>query len=139
MARSTARAAAMQIIYARMTGGEGDEHTLLELIAPQPELTGEDRDYLTDITEGVWRDRAELDARIGAFSRDWPVTRMARVDLAILRLSAYELTNRPDVPPAVSINEAVELTRAFSTEESGAFVNGVLGSIHRDRAKGATT
>ena len=139
MARSTARAAAMQLIYARMTGGEGDERTLAELIAPQPELGAEDRLYLADITEGVWRDRAELDAQIGAFSRDWPVARMARVDLAILRLSAYELANRGDVPPAVSINEAVELTRAFSTEESGAFVNGILGSMHRERVKEAAT
>ena len=65
------------------------------------------------------------------------MSRMARVDLAILRLSAYELANRADVPPAVSINEAVELTRTFSTEESGSFVNGILGSMQRERAKGA--
>jgi len=135
MARSTARAAAMQLIYARMAGGEGDERTLTELIAPQPELDAGDKSYVADIIEGVWRDRAELDARIGSFSRDWPVARMAWVDLAILRLAAYELANREDVPPAVSINEAVELTHTFSTGESGSFVNGILGSMHRARAK----
>jgi len=123
----------MQLIYARMVGGEGDDRALTELIAPHPALDADDERYIADITEGVWRDRAELDARIGAFARDWPVARMARVDLAILRLSAYELANREDVPPAVSINEAVELTRAYSTEESGAFVNGILGSMHRAR------
>jgi len=135
MARSTARAAAMQLIYARMASGEGDERTLAELIVPQPPLDDGDKLYMEDIVEGVWRDRAELDAQIGAFSRDWPVARMAWVDLAILRLSAYELANREDVPAAVSINEAVELTHTFSTEESGAFVNGILGSMHRQRAK----
>jgi N utilization substance protein B len=56
---------------------------------------------------------------------------MARVDLAILRLAAYELAHRDDVPPAVSINEAVELSRRFSTEGAGAFINGILGSLHR--------
>jgi len=126
----------MQLIYARMAGGEGDERTLEGLIALQPEPTADDLLYITDIVEGVWRDRAELDAQIGAYARDWPVARMAKVDLAIMRLSAYELANREDVPPAVSINEAVELTHTFSTEESGAFVNGILGNLHRDRAKG---
>jgi len=135
MARSTARAAAMQLIYARLAGGEGDERTLDGLIAPQPELTDEDRLYITDILEGVWRDRAELDTKIGAYARDWTVARMAKVDVAIMRLSAYELANRPDVPPAVSINEAVELTRTYSTEESGAFVNGILGNMLRDQTK----
>jgi len=126
----------MQLIYARMAGGEGDERTLDGLIARQPEPNAEDRLYITDILEGVWRDRAALDAQIGAYARDWPVARMAKVDLAIMRLSAYELANRADVPPAVSINEAVELTRTFSTEESGAFVNGILGNLFRDQAKG---
>ncbi|MCL2811026.1 MAG: transcription antitermination factor NusB [Clostridia bacterium] len=134
MARSTARAAAMQLIFARMAGGEGDERTLEGLIAPD-ELTAEDRLYITDILEGVWSQRAELDEKIGTYARDWTVARMAKVDLAIMRLSAYELANRPDVPPAVSINEAVELTRTFSTEESGAFVNGILGNMLRDQAR----
>jgi len=137
MARSTARAAAMQLIYARMSGGEGDERTLADLITPVPELDAGDKLYIEDVTEGVWNVRTELDERIAEFSRDWPVSRMARVDLAILRLSAYELAYRSDVPAAVSINEAVELTRTFSTEEAGAFVNGILGSMYRSQPKGA--
>ena len=136
MARSTARAAAMQLIYARMLGGEGDERTLRDLVAPTPELDDDDRRYIEDVTEGTWGARDELDARIASFSRDWPISRMARVDLAILRLSAYEMSNRADVPAAVAINEAVELTRTFSTAESGGFVNGILGSMYRDRSTG---
>ena len=139
MARSTARAAAMQLIYARMLGGEGNERTLTELIAPGSGLDDDDRLYIADVTEGVWGAQAELDTEIVSFARDWPVSRMARVDLAILRLSAYEMANRADVPAAVSINEAVELTRAFSNEESGSFVNGILGSLYRARVKGAVT
>ncbi len=137
MARSTARAAAMQLLYAKMMGGEGDERTLTDLIAPTPELDADDRAYVDDIVEGVWRTQTDLDRNITAFSRDWTIARMARVDLAILRVSSYEMAFRSDVPDAVAINEAVELTRLFSGEESGSFVNGILGSIQRERAKEA--
>ncbi len=136
MARSTARAAAMQLLYAQMMGGEGGEYTLTEMIAPAPAPDADDRIYIDAITEGVWSAQTDLDARIGAFSRDWPVSRMARVDLAILRLAAYEMTLRDDVPAAVSINEAVELSRTFSTDEAGAFINGILGNLHRSLEAG---
>ena len=63
--------------------------------------------------------------------QDWSIERIARVDLAILRLAAYELLYMDDIPAAVTINEAVELSRRFSTEQSGAFINGVLGNLNR--------
>jgi N utilization substance protein B len=126
----------MQLIYARMLGGTGDQRTISNLIEPSPDLRENDIDYVMDVTEGVWASKTELDENIASFSRDWPLSRMTRVDLAILRIAVYEMLNRPDVPPSVSINEAVELTHAYSTQESGAFVNGILGSIQRHFSTG---
>lgn len=129
MARSSAREAAMQLVYADMMGGTGGERALTTLI--ECNLDADDQQYIGDITEGVKRAQADLDARIGSFSRDWPVSRMARVDLAILRLAVYEMLHRDDVPTAVTINEAVELSRRFSTDDSGSFINGILGNFCR--------
>lgn len=129
MARSSAREAAMQMVYADIMGGTGGERALVTLI--ECDLDADDQQYVGDITEGVKRTQADLDARIGTFSRDWPVSRMARVDLAILRLAAYEMLHRDDVPVAVSINEAVELSRRFSTDDAGSFINGILGNLGR--------
>ncbi|MDR3050652.1 MAG: transcription antitermination factor NusB [Oscillospiraceae bacterium] len=129
MARSTAREAAMQLIYAHMMGGGGDADALTALTGWLPD--GDDDAYLRDVLDGTLASLSDLDARIDAFSRDWSVLRMARVDLAILRLAIYEMLHRPDVPPAVAINEAVELSHRFSTEAAGPFINGILGNLHR--------
>ena len=129
MSRSTAREAAMQLIYARMLGGDLPPDAFEELLGWRPE--GDDQSYLMDITEGVLLTLQTLDQRIEAFARDWSLERMARVDLAILRLAAYEMLRRDDVPTAVAINEAVELSRRFSSDASGAFINGILGNLGR--------
>ena len=129
MARSNAREAAMQVLYARMLGGDTDRTTLQDMIAFAPDA--DDLDYMQHIIDGAWTAAETLDERIGAFARNWPVARMAKVDLAILRIAAYELLQREDIPTAVAINEAVELSRRFSSDESGAFINGILGNMAR--------
>lgn len=78
---------------------------------------------------GVGERRAELDELIGAHSRGWSLSRMPAIDRNVLRLGAYELADRPDVPVAVVIDEAVELAKRFSTDDSGRFVNGVLSAL----------
>jgi len=83
------------------------------------------------LAQGVWAEREELDAAIGAAARDWRVERLAAVDRALLRLALWELRHRPELAAAVVISEAVRLARAYSTERSGAFVNGVLGGLAR--------
>lgn len=80
---------------------------------------------------GVLRHRTELDAAIEAASEHWRVDRMPAVDRAILRLGLYELRYEPAVPTGVVISEAVRIAKAYSTERSGAFVNGVLGALAR--------
>jgi N utilization substance protein B len=74
---------------------------------------------------------AELDAVIEQHSHNWRVDRMSRIDRNVLRLGAYELLHRPDVPKKVSLNEAVELGKKYGNEESSAFINGLLDKIAR--------
>ncbi|MBI4259260.1 MAG: transcription antitermination factor NusB [Actinobacteria bacterium] len=89
-------------------------------------------DLARELVDGVTGHRADLDALIARYARDWTVERMPVVDRTILRLACYELLHRPDTPVNVAISEAVEAARELSTEDSGRFVNGVLGRIARE-------
>ena len=91
--------------------------------------------FATKLAEGVRADRELLDERIQSSSTNWRVGRMAVVDRNILRLGAYEILNRPEIPVNVSINEAVELAKRYGTQESKAFVNGILDRIARDAGR----
>ena len=86
-------------------------------------------DYLLELVEGVAAHLEELDALITRYSEHWRLERMAAVDRNLLRLAAYELLYEPKIPPKVVINEAVELAKLYGTEDSGAFVNGILDRI----------
>ena len=90
------------------------------------------RAYADEAVRGIEATLAEVDARITKASTHWRLERMARVDRNVLRLGTWELTHRADVPRAVILDEAVELAKAFGTEESSAFVNGVLNRIADD-------
>ena len=131
MARPIAREAAMQLIFEQIFGGEGETQALVDLIDYNP---GEsDRQYIDMVVAGVKEHAAELDSEISACLRGWTIQRLSRVDLAILRLSVFEM-KYAQLPAAVSINEAVELTRKYSSESSCSFVNSVLGTISRKLA-----
>jgi N utilization substance protein B len=80
---------------------------------------------------GVVKHLSEIDGLIKPALNEWDLSRLASADLAILRLATYELAYGADVPPKVAINEAVELAKVYSADESPKFINGVLGSIHR--------
>ena len=98
------------------------------------ELPGdaEGREYADALVRGVRGDAVKLDERIRAASRNWRLERMARIDRNALRLGAYDLLTRTDVPRAVILDEAVELAKRFGGEESSKFVNGVLDRIADD-------
>ena len=95
-------------------------------------------DLTTLLVQGVAAHRDRLDAAIAARATGWPLERMPVLDLNVLRLAAFELAERPDVPVAVVIDEAVELAKRFSTDASGRFVNGVLSALVGDLRPGAT-
>lgn len=86
-------------------------------------------DMARALLEGVEASREYIDAQIVTHARGWAIDRMPALDRAILRLAIHELLDRPDVPVAVVIDEAVELAKRFSTDDSGRFVNGVLAAV----------
>ena len=131
--RREARERALGLLYEAEVKGITPDELLDELpVAPDAFAAAE--------VTGVGRCMARLDALIGRYSVDWAVDRMPAVDRALLRMAVWELLERPDIPTGAVISEAVELAKTFSTEESGRFVNGVLGSIASEvRAGGVET
>lgn len=87
------------------------------------------RKFAEPLIYGVLEHRAELDEVIRKYAENWELHRIANVDRNILRLAIYEMRHREDIPPVVSINEAVEIAKKFSTQDSGRFVNGILDKI----------
>ncbi|MDY5220422.1 MAG: transcription antitermination factor NusB [Eubacteriales bacterium] len=129
MDRKSARAHAMKLIYEWEMGGDGGEDTRLNLLGVAP---GENEsEYMNRMFEGVVANAEELDAHIAAHLRGWTIERISKVDLAILRLGAYELMLK-EIPAGIAINEAVELANQYSADKAGAFINGVLGSLSRE-------
>jgi len=96
----------------------------------RPDVSGHEWEYLRAVCTGVWTSRVELDRTIAELTTDWPIDRLANTDRSVLRLAAYELLHT-ETPPQVVINEAVELAKRYGTEDSGRFVNGVLGTLAR--------
>jgi N utilization substance protein B len=90
------------------------------------------RDFADDLLRGVLEKLPEVDARIRNLADNWDFERLAVVDRNILRLAVYEMLFRPEIPPVVSINEAIEIAKKFSTAESGKFVNGLLDRVKKE-------
>lgn len=101
------------------------------------EDTLDDKSFVRALVEGVSAQAATLDGLIQPIAPEWPLDQIARVDRTILRMAVYELTECSDsVPPKVAINEAVELAKAFGSDNSSKFVNGVLGTAYRTLVEG---
>lgn len=130
MDRTSARAAAMKLLYEWEMGGDGGEDTRVGMLEIQPDE--KETDYMEALYAGVKENVAALDETIEKFAVGWKLDRIMRVDLTILRLAIYEL-NYTGLTEAVAVNEALELARAYSTPEAVTFVNGVLGSMLRSK------
>lgn len=101
------------------------------------EETIEDKTFVSDLVHGTDKDKERLDAIIQPIAPEWPLSQIARIDLVILRIALFELTTLTDkVPPKVAINEAVELAKAFGSDNSSKFINGVLGTAYRTLIEG---
>ncbi|MBD3940972.1 transcription antitermination factor NusB [Microbacterium sp. NEAU-LLC] len=132
-ARSKARKRALDILF--QADVRGDEPATI-LAAEAKRAAGEPARqaswlYARDIVDGVIDNRDAIDEQITTFSKDWTLARMPAVDRAVLRIGVWEIMFNDEVPTAVAIDEAVELAKEFSTDESGAFVHGVLAGIAR--------
>lgn len=95
------------------------------------ELSPQSRRFAEDLVAGVSEQLERIDRMIEAHSSNWSLDRMARVDLALLRMATYELLCSPDVPANVVINEAIEIGKCFGTKETPAFINGILDQVAR--------
>ena len=127
-ARSKARKRALDVLYA----SEMRNRSTVEALQQQSE-DGPINDYTITLVEGVTEHRARLDEVISSYAEGWTLERMPAVDRNVLRLATFEVLFVDDVPDAVAVSEALHLVRDLSTDDSPAFVNGVLGNIVRDR------
>lgn len=130
-ARTAGREAALQMLFGIEATGTDPDRAIAQFwreFGADPE----GREYADAAVRGVVGELAEVDAIVARASEHWRIERMTRVDRNVLRLGAWELLHRTDVPRAVALDEAVELAKRYGTEESGAFVNGVLDRIADD-------
>ncbi len=98
----------------------------------------DDTQFVESLVNGVLKEQKAIDEKIQPIAPDWPIEQIARVDRNILRIGVFELLHQADVvPPKVAINEAVELAKAFGSDNSSKFVNGVLGTAYRTLIEGA--
>lgn len=112
---------------------------ILERNIGRYEETIEDKDFIEQLVRGIRQRQDELDDAIRPVAPEWPIEQIARMDRIILRIGVYELLFEDGVPPKVAINEAVELAKAFGGDNSSKFINGVLGTILRDKEESKTT
>lgn len=129
-ARSKARKRALDILFA----AEAQGAEALDLLVEQKGAGELNNPYTGTLVQGVIAQRERIDEILSQYAQGWTLDRMPAVDRNVLRLGAWELLYAADVPEHVALSEAVELVRELSTDESPAYVNGVLGSIQRDKA-----
>jgi transcription antitermination protein NusB len=123
--RRRARRQAIDVLYQADVTGADAQLSLTEWRAAGRAIDP----FAEELVEGVTENRAEIDDLLSAHSEHWTLERMASLDRTILRLAVFELIHRPDVPAAAAISEAVEIAKELSTEDSGRFVNGILGKV----------
>ena len=109
---------------------ERDCDELIEIYAENIEEVG---DYSKLLFKGAYEKRDELDGIISEFSKGWKLYRISKVNISVLRIALFEIIYVDEVPASVAINEAVELTKKYSSKEDASFVNGILGSYTRSR------
>lgn len=136
--RHLGRIIALQTLYEeefRIDAGDADFDLLVVLdrnIGRYKEMV-DDVEFISNLVTGVSKQANELDKALQPVAPEWPIDQIARMDRMVLRMGLYELENSKDVPPKVVINEAVELAKAFGGENSSKFINGVLGTLLRQK------
>ena len=132
-ARSKARKRALDILFSSDVRGDEIAVTLAAEAKRAANEPAREASWLyaREIVDGVIDHQGDIDEQISTHSRDWKLERMPAVDRAVLRIAVWELLFNDEIPAAVAIDEAVELAKEFSTDDSGAFVHGVLARISR--------
>ena len=133
--RRRARELAMQALF-YMDAIQNASPQVLERFCENFTPPQKARPFFMKLVNGVLESRPQIDALIERFSKNWRVHRMTCVDRNVLRVAVFEMLFCPDIPPKVSINEAIDVGKKFGTEESGAFINGIIDSIRIAIEKG---
>lgn len=134
MSRKISRELAMKLFYQlEMTKDYSDER--IENFIEENSHENFDKDYILSVGNKLIENKDEVDNFINKHSKGWKLDRIGKVDLSIIRLAIVELLYREDIPFKVSINEAIELAKRYSNEDSPSFINGVLGSVLNDVQK----
>ncbi|MFH1779481.1 MAG: transcription antitermination factor NusB [Candidatus Omnitrophota bacterium] len=131
--RTKARECALQILY-QIDITKDSPDNLLSAFWENKKTESEVRDFATALVKGTVENMQKIDDIITKYASNWKLKRMAVVDRNVLRLSAYELLYREDIPPKVAINEAVDLAKKYGDIDSGKFVNGILDRINKEEA-----
>ncbi|MBW7894267.1 MAG: transcription antitermination factor NusB [Opitutaceae bacterium] len=124
--RRDGRVAALQYLYAWSINSPANLAEDLRVFFENMEQPRDHYAFGEELIHGAIANIAELDAHIKALAHNWDFDRIARIDLAILRLAMFEMKFRKDIPPVVSINEAIDLSKQFSNADSKRFINGIL-------------
>jgi N utilization substance protein B len=132
--RRKAREIALQILY----GLDAQDVELDEAVAlfwtnfdeTNENISEEIKEFANELVEGTWKNRNKIDRLISGNSSNWTLGRMSRVDKSILRMAVYELLFCPDIPPKVTLNEAIDLGKIYGSENSGSFINGILNALY---------
>ena len=141
--RHLGRIVALQTLYefefrVQSDDTSADVHEILTRNLGRYDEAIDDVAFVTTLIDGVLKEQDDIDAKLRPIAPDWPIEQIARIDRSILRIGIYELLHQADVvPPKVVINEAVELAKAFGSDNSSKFVNGVLGTAYRTLIEGA--
>ena len=130
--RRSARERVLQALYAHALGGGDRQHIVETLIRPHLSREPSIMLFAEDLFEGTLDSETASENCIREHTNNWELKRMALMDRLILRIALCELQSFEDIPPKVTINEAIEIAKRFSTESSGGFVNGVLDSVIRE-------
>ena len=135
MKRRKARECALQILFQLDIGKTKPTASALKHFWSRDELDDEVKEFTEEIVKGTYKHLEKINQKIRESAKNWSLDRMAAVDRNVLRLAVYEILYRMDIPTNVTINEAIEIAKKFGTDDSGAFVNGILDSVARAAGK----
>lgn len=130
MGRKRARESTMKLLY-QMEMNNDFSDNIINIFFENNKFDEKEKEYILEAVNKIIENLEKIDSHIEKNINNWELNRLSKIDLCILRVAVYEIMHRPDIPIEVSINEAIEISKKYSSSESSRFINGVLGSIVR--------
>ncbi|WIV10995.1 transcription antitermination factor NusB [Proteiniborus sp. MB09-C3] len=131
MGRKLARESAMKLLFQMEINNDFSSESI-DIFLNNNEFSNDEKEYIINTIKDITEKLDIIDSNIEKYALGWKINRIPRVDLSVLRIAIYEILFRSDIPVEVSINEAIDISKKYSTNESSKFINGLLGSVARD-------